>query len=151
MAPPPQQRPQKCHFYSGRWMKSHDVSFINALYWKAEKGFKQDGPRRPNKMALLFAVRAVTRMRIPLPMLTLSMESLNRKVSNSFSNRTKKLTGAMGMKLFQFLAENQQTKTSTMNRTTHPFVKTSTQIQTRLLIWRRRTVSECSELERSRG
>ncbi|KAK4428598.1 hypothetical protein Salat_1159600 [Sesamum alatum] len=62
MATPTQLRPQKHHFYSGRRTKSHDVSFINALCWKAEKGFKQDDPRRPNKMALLFAGRTVTRM-----------------------------------------------------------------------------------------
>ncbi|KAK4415277.1 hypothetical protein Salat_2635000 [Sesamum alatum] len=62
MATPPQFRPQKRWFYSGRWTKSHDVTFINALCWKAEKGFTQDNPRRPNKNALLFAGRALTRM-----------------------------------------------------------------------------------------
>ncbi|KAK4422698.1 hypothetical protein Salat_1852300 [Sesamum alatum] len=64
MATPPQFRPQKWWFYSGRWTKSHDVAFINALCWKAEKGFTQDNPRCPNKNALLFAGRAVTRMSI---------------------------------------------------------------------------------------
>ncbi|KAK4427780.1 hypothetical protein Salat_1547000 [Sesamum alatum] len=62
MATPPQFRPQKRWFYNGRWTKSHDVAFINALCWRAEKGFTQDNPRRPNKNALLFAGRAVTRM-----------------------------------------------------------------------------------------
>ncbi|KAK4435134.1 hypothetical protein Salat_0676700 [Sesamum alatum] len=62
MATPSQFRPQKWWFYSGRWMKSHDVAFINALCWKAEKGFTQDNPRRPNKNALLFACLVVTRM-----------------------------------------------------------------------------------------
>ncbi|KAK4413607.1 hypothetical protein Salat_2773400 [Sesamum alatum] len=58
MATPPQLLPQQRHFYSGRWTKSHDASFIDALCWKAEKRFKQDDPHRPNKMALLFAGRA---------------------------------------------------------------------------------------------
>ncbi|KAK4425204.1 hypothetical protein Salat_1714300 [Sesamum alatum] len=62
MAPPQQRRPQKRNFYSGRWTKYHDTAFINALCWKADKGFTQHDPLRPNKMALEFTSNVVTRM-----------------------------------------------------------------------------------------
>ncbi|KAK4433324.1 hypothetical protein Salat_1094700 [Sesamum alatum] len=61
MDTPPQFRPQKRWFYSGRWTKSHDITFIDVLCWKADEGYRQDNPRKPDKAALRFAGRAVTR------------------------------------------------------------------------------------------
>ncbi|KAK4419794.1 hypothetical protein Salat_2392300 [Sesamum alatum] len=52
MDTPPQFRPQKRWFYLGRWTKSHDITFIDALCWKADEGYRQDNPRKARQGGL---------------------------------------------------------------------------------------------------
>ncbi|KAL0430924.1 UNVERIFIED_CONTAM: hypothetical protein Sradi_0718400 [Sesamum radiatum] len=60
MVNPRPRKPQKRHFYSGRWTAAHDRSFIGTLYQQALEGHPQNNRFTVDEAALEFASRVVT-------------------------------------------------------------------------------------------
>ncbi|KAK4422806.1 hypothetical protein Salat_1863100 [Sesamum alatum] len=117
MAPPPQQRPQKRHFYSGRWDVANNI--VHAPYdaWVAL--------RKANPFADAYIKRGE-------PQWGSLKHIFDPNKECRWGNEHEIVTYPAEMKpTMKVMAAN-------------PFPKKTSQIRTRLLIWQVRTVNECT-------